>query len=102
SIFESTRPLSPADLEPVAVPEKFSWLAFLLPPVFALLHGLTLFTLLWIAGVVVTIGLAVWAGGGAAFWVYVVFALFLGFEASSFRRGRLERAGRVYRADIVA
>lgn len=102
SIYESTTPLSAADLEPAAVPERFSWTAALLPPLYALLHGLLLFPLLWVIGVILLVGLGAWAGPGAAVLGYLLFALFLGFESAAFRRGRLQRKGRVWRGDVIA
>ena len=74
---------------PVAIADRFSWFAALLPPLFALANGLWLVLLFWIALVG---GLAYASriiGGDAAFWIYVLVALFMGFEAPSFRRDKL-------------
>ena len=102
SIYESAAPLKPADLEPAAVPERFSWLAALLPPVYALVHGLVLFPLAWVLILVVIGAIGGFAGPAAAFWSYLLLALLLGLEASAFRRGRLMRKGRVWRGDVIA
>ena len=71
---------------PVAVPEKFSWLAAFLPPVFALLNGLWLVLVFWIA---LVLGLAYVSrviGDDAATALYLLVAVFIGFEAPAFRR----------------
>ena len=87
---------------PVAVPEKFSWLAALLPPVYALLHGLWLELVAWVVVVALITLLSVWLGGEAGFWLYVLMAVFIGLEASSLRRGALRRRGWIYRTELVA
>jgi hypothetical protein len=87
---------------PAVVPDRFSWLAFLLPPIFALAHGLWLDLLAFVL-LVVILGLAGRAiGPDAAFWIYVVLALLIGFEASALRGFGLRRRGFVHRADLVA
>lgn len=79
--------------EPVlAVPEKFSWFAFLLPPVFALYHGLWLMLVLSVVAIVALIGIgATVIGGSAAFWLYVLMALWCGFAAPDLRRFSLRK-----------
>jgi hypothetical protein len=87
---------------PVAIADRFSWLATLLPPLFALANGLWLVLLFWI---VLVAGLAYASriiGGDAAFWIYVVVALFMGFEAPSFRRDKLLLRGYRWAGDLVA
>jgi len=102
SIYEAKTPVKPADFEPSAVPERFSWFAALLPPAYALAHGLVLFPLAWVLILIITGAIGAFAGPGAAFWSYVLFAMLLGLEAPSFRRGRLLRKGRVWRGDVIA
>jgi hypothetical protein len=41
-------------------------------------------------------------GADAAFWLYVVVAIFLGFEAPAFRRDGLLARGFIWRGDVVA
>ena len=87
---------------PVAVPEKFSWLAAFLPPVFALLNGLWLVLVFWIA---LVFGLAYVSrviGDDAATALYLLVAVFMGFEAPAFRRDALVAGGYVWRGDMVA
>ncbi len=72
SIFEKPQGKAAKDRAPVAIPERFSWFAMLLPPVFALVHGLWLLLLFWIA---LVLGLAYAGrviGPEAVFWLYVV------------------------------
>ena len=87
---------------PTAVADRFSWSAALLPPVHALLHGLGVVVLVWVVGTLAIVGLSVLIGGQAAFWLYVLFATLLGFEAASFRRVKAARRGGLYRTVIVA
>jgi hypothetical protein len=100
SIFE--RDPASADPAPAAIPDRFSWLAAILPPVYLIWHGLWLAFFGWL---IVTLGLAVaarWIGPDAAFWIYVAFAIFMGFEASSLRRARLGRHGWRHRGERIA
>ncbi len=87
---------------PQAVADRFSWLAALLPPVFALAHGLWLALLGW---VVVVVGLAVlgqWIGKDAATALYFLAAVLFGFEAQRLRGTNLMRRGWSYRTDVFA
>jgi hypothetical protein len=87
---------------PVAVPDRFSLLAMLLPPVFALLNGLWLLLVFW---VVLVLGLGCASrviGAEAAAWLYVLVAVFMGFEASAFRRDGLFARGYQWRGDLIA
>ena len=69
------------DAAPQAVAERFSWFAFLLPPVYALVHRLWL-AFLGLVVVILALGFAGrWLGGDAAFWLYGLMALWFGFEA---------------------
>lgn len=97
SIFER-RP----DEAPAAVPEKFSWFAALLPPVFAVAHGLWIEFVAWGVALAGLVALATVIGGDAALWLYVLLALFIGFEAPAFRRWSLSRSGWRHAAEIVA
>lgn len=97
SIFERR-----ADEAPASVPEKFSWFAALLPPVYAVAHGLWIELLGWGVVVVALVALAPYIGSGAAFWLYVLFAILIGLEASALRRGALRRGGWRHAAEIVA
>lgn len=89
------------DDAPIAVADRFTWSAVLLPPVHALVHGLWLMLTVWVSGTVAILALGLWVGGEAAFWLYALFAILLGFEASTFRR--LKAAGRgTYRGEMIA
>ena len=91
-----------ANAAPAVVPDRFSWFAALLPPVFALVHGLWLELVAWVI-VVVLLSLASNAiGDDASFWIYVVFAIWIGFEAAALRRSALKRRGWRYRTDVIA
>jgi hypothetical protein len=87
---------------PAAVADRFSWSAALLPPVHALVHGLWLLLAIWLVGTLAIGALGLWVGGSAGFWLYVLFAALIGFEAASFRRVRTARRGGRYQGEIVA
>lgn len=87
---------------PAAIPETFSWFAAILPPVFLLRHGLWLETLAWILGTVALVVLARVIGDGAAFWLYVLGAVWLGLSAPGLRRHALAWRGWRLRGARVA
>lgn len=87
---------------PTAVADRFSWSAALLPPVHALVHGLWLLLGAWVVGTVAIVAASLVIGGEAAFWLYVLFAMLIGFEAASFRRVKTAKGGAPYRTEIIA
>jgi Protein of unknown function (DUF2628) len=92
-----------ADAEaPEAVPERFSIFAALVPPVYALVHGLWLELIGFIVLLVLVGVLGVLAGPDAAALSYAAIALLIGFEAPALRGAALHRRGKAYRADIIA
>lgn len=94
------RPQGPDEV--VALRDGFSWLAALLPPVWALGHGLWLAFALYAAALAALWGAGLWLGAGAAFWLYVFGVLLLGFQAAAIRGAALARRGWRRGADIVA
>ncbi len=84
------------------VPDRFSWFAALLPPVFALMHGLWLELVAWVIVVVLLSLASNVIGDDAALWIYVVFAIWIGFEAAALRRSALKRGGWRYRTEVIA
>ena len=102
SIFEKPQAKAAKDRAPVAIGERFSWFAMLLTPVFALVNGLWLLLIFWIA-LVTGLGYAARViGPDAAFWLYAVVVLFLGFEAPALRRDWLLFRGWQWRGDIIS
>jgi hypothetical protein len=87
---------------PAVIPEKFSWLAALLPPVFLAMHGLWLELVAFVLKIVALVVLSAFIGGNAAFWLYVLAALWLGFAASGLRRHALTWRGWRHRDERVA
>jgi hypothetical protein len=87
---------------PAVVPEKFSWLAALLPPVFGLVHGLWLELVALVVAVALIVVASLWLGAATGFWFYALLAVLIGFEAPALRRGALRRKGWVYRTELVA
>jgi len=96
SVFLPTGVSPPRSLERAKfVKLGFSWLAFLVTPVWAVRHGLWLALVLWLA-FVAGIGLLVafaHIGAAAALLLYDLGALAFGLEADRFRQGRLSKAG---------
>jgi hypothetical protein len=78
---------------PAAVPETFSWLAAILPPVFLVAHGLWLELLAWLLALVALLVLSGFIGDGAAFLLYLLGAAWLGLAASGLRRHALAWRG---------
>ncbi|KFC68673.1 hypothetical protein FF80_01626 [Devosia sp. LC5] len=89
-------------LAPAAIPEKFSWFAALLPPAFALVHGLWLELIGFVVALVALSFAAPWLGADAAIWLYIVFAIAIGFSAPGLRRHSLAWRGWRHRGDRVA
>ena len=87
---------------PMVVADRFSWFAALLPPLYALTHGLWLGLLFYVLGLVALAAISIWVGTAAGFWLYVLFALLIGFEVPTLRRLKLRARGWVYRSEIIA
>ena len=102
SIFEKPQAKAAKDRAPVAVPERFSWAAMLLTPVYALFNGLWLLLLFWIALVIGLSFASRLIGMDAASSLYLLVAVFLGFEAPALRRDWLLFRGYQWRGDIIA
>lgn len=99
SVFEAQKPGLP-DIE--AVPEKFSWLACILPPVFFLAHRLVLPLLGYIVALALLVAGARLLGGAAVGWLYLLLAAWIGCEAPHWRRQGLLRRHFAYRGEIIA
>lgn len=84
------------------VADRFSWFAAILPPAYAIVHGLWLELAAFVVLVLLLFVVGKVASAEAAFWAYVVIAAWLGFEAPRFRAAALERNGWMHRADVIA
>ena len=87
---------------PAAIPEKFSWFAAVLPPVFLAAHGLWLELVAWLLKLVALIVLARFIGNDAGFLLYVLASVWLGFATPGFRRQALAWRGWTHRGERVA
>ena len=87
---------------PAAIPDKFSWLAAVLPPVFLAAHGLWLELLAWVLKVAALVVLSRFIGDDAAVLLYLLGAVWLGFAAPGFRRHALHWRGWTHRGERVA
>ena len=90
------------DPEPQAVADRFSWFAALLPPLYAAVHGLWWGLLAFVAAAAGLYALSYVIGGDAAFWLYVMLALFIGFEAGALRRANLRRRNFAHAGERLA
>lgn len=107
SIFEKPQGKAAKDrardlVPPVAVSDRFSWFAAILPPIYALVNGLWLVLVFWIALVLGLAYISRVIGGDAAGALYLLVAVFIGFEASAFRRDALLARGYIWRGDLIA
>jgi hypothetical protein len=102
SIFEKPQAKAAKDRAPVAIAERFSWFAVLLTPLFALVNGLWLLLIFWIALVMGLFYASRIIGPDAAFWLYAVVVVFLGFEAPALRRDWLLFRGWQWRGDVIS
>jgi hypothetical protein len=91
-----------ADEAPASVPERFSWAAALVPPLYAIAHGLWIEFAVWGLALAAIVAVAPFIGGGAAFWIYVLLAILIGLEAGAIRRAHLSRDGWRHVAEIIA
>lgn len=87
---------------PVAVSERFSWLAALLPPVHALLHRHWDLLGLFVLGLGAIIAAARYIGADASFWLYILLAVACGFAAPGAERRALKRRGFAWLGHRVA
>lgn len=99
SVFE--KPAVPS-AAPAVVPDRFSWLAAVLPPVYLLWHGLWLELLVWCLVMGGLTGVAIWLGPDLALLAYLLFAWLLGLEAAALRRAGLRRRGWQHGGELVA
>jgi len=53
------------DEAPAVVPDRFSWFAALLPPLYGLVHGLWLGLVLWVLAVAAIVAGGLWLGAEA-------------------------------------
>ena len=91
-----------ADEAPRIVPEHFSWFAALLPPVYAFVHRMWWSLVLYLLVLGGIVGASFVIGDMAARLIYILFALWIGFEAGMLRRRSLLAKGYLQRADLVA
>jgi hypothetical protein len=87
---------------PVAVGERFSWLALLLTPVFLLVHGLWMGLLLWVVLTVALVFADPILGSGVAFWLHVLVAAWFACAAPGLRRASLLGRGWHYAGERIA
>ena len=97
-----TRDRAHTGTESRAVPDRFIWSAALFTPVWALVHGLWVAFIAWLAFAIALVVASDFIGGDAAFWVYVLASVLIGFEAPSLRRASLANGGWRYRGEAAA
>ncbi|AVX02821.1 DUF2628 domain-containing protein [Maritalea myrionectae] len=86
--------------ELVVVPDKFSWFAALLTPVWCIVHLMWLELLAYV-GVAFILGFVTFfVGEDASWWIGILVAILIGLEAGSIRGRFLERKGYVLKAIV--
>lgn len=102
-LFEIVTPRTGSDpLKTVFIGDRFSWGAALLPPVWALIYALWLEAFGWFVMTALIAVAGLFIGGEAAVWLYMLFALWIGFAASDLRLAALERRGNVSAGTRIA
>jgi len=98
SIFEKA--VEGDEDELVVVPDKFSWFAALLTPIWCIVHLMWLELLAYV-GVAFILGFVTFfVGEDASWWIGIMVAILIGLEASSIRSRFLERKGYVLKAIV--
>ena len=87
---------------PMVVADRFSFFAALLPPLYALTHSLWLALLFYVVAVICLAAASLLVGAPAAFWLYVLLALLIGFEAPALRQRKLAVSGWRYSGEMIA
>ena len=93
TLFALYRSVDDPPALPVAVSERFSWFAALLPPVHALYHRLWDQLGLFVLGLAALIFGARYLGPDATLWLYILLAIACGFAAPGAQRRALKRRG---------
>lgn len=96
----SSDPLS--DSGATFVADNFSWFAALVPPLWAIVHGLWLELIIWIGAMVALGAVDLVMGSEASFWFYVLSAVWIGYEASAIRVSALKRKQFHLAGDLIA
>jgi len=91
-----------SDDDSAIIAEKFSLAAFLLPPIWAITHKLWLETALIIAVLIAITVASTFIGEDAAFWLYLIFATWLAFEAPAIKAAAFKRKGYIRQGDLIA
>lgn len=100
SIYEKTLDGGEEELEVVA--DTFSWFAAILTPIWCIVHLMWLELLAYV-GVAFILGFVTFfVGEEASWWIGILVALLIGFEAESIRGRFLERKGFVLKAMVPA
>jgi hypothetical protein len=91
-----------SDEDSALIKEKFSWFAFLLPPFWAIEHGLWIELALIIASFIGLGFAGAYISSEGVFWLYILGVFWLGYEASSIRAYALRRKGYISNGDLIA
>ncbi len=91
-----------SDDDSLLIKEKFSWFAFLLPPIWAIANNLWVELILFIAAVIFLSLLNPIIGSEASFWLYILGSFWIGVEACSILTRSKKRKGFVAMGDLLA
>lgn len=95
TLFALYRSVDDPTALPVAVAERFSWFAALLPPVHALLHRHWDLLGLFVVGLAALLFGVRYLGADATLWLYILLAIACGFAAPGAEHRALRRRGLV-------
>ncbi len=98
----SAKAINISDDDSLMIKEKFSCFACLLPPIWAMAHNLWVELALFVAAMIGLSFLSPLIGDEASFWLYVIGAIWIGFEASAILAKAKMRKGFTSQGDIIA
>ncbi len=82
--------------------EKFSWLGAIFTPLWLMSKNLWLEFVLWLAFIFALSAISSFIGAEATFWLYVIFAIWFGFEAPNILSKALIRRGYILQTNLLA
>ncbi len=90
------------DDDSVLIIEKFNWLAAIFPPFWLMAKNLWVELVLWFAFIIALSAVSSFIGSEAIFWIYIISAIYIGFEAPNIQIKSLKRKGFIAQGDLIA
>ncbi len=86
----------------VLIEDRFYWLAAIFPPLWLISKNLWLEFILWLAFIFFLSAITSLIGEEASFWLYIISAIWIGFEAPNILARALKRKGFEFIGEILA